>query len=124
MNTLEALTTIREQSELTDDEWQWLCETVTARHQGEYLHSDVIPPVPTTTDLSGVSAWVTVHQLADVLGIKAGLARQWKLRGKLPTPDETINGRAVWSRRTVKQFCEGLQLLNRAGATPQAMRGT
>ena len=114
MNTLEALTTIREQSNLSDDEWVDLCESVSARQSGvsSVTKSRVVVD---TGDMSKISAWVTVHQLASVLGIDPGLARQWKLRGKLPKPDELIGGRAVWSRRTVKLWAQELTRLANGG---------
>jgi hypothetical protein len=107
----QALDEIRAQSTFSDDEWKQFVAQVEVR--AGLRHSDVIGEVPSSTDMHKISAWMTVHQLASVLGIDPGLARQWKLRGKLPKPDEMIGGRAVWSRRTVKLFCQQLEEMSK-----------
>jgi hypothetical protein len=58
--------------------------------------------------ITGLSAWVTTRELASVLGVSIDLCSKWRVRNKLPKPDELVGGRACWSRATVKRFCAEL----------------
>lgn len=111
----EALELVRSQSNLTDGEYKDLCQMVTNRLDGGATPTVCGAPEQ-SWEVPKLSAWVTTAELARVLGISLDLCAKWGRRSKLPTPDERVNGRACWSRKTVRQFCEGLQLLNGAGS--------
>jgi hypothetical protein len=119
VNLIDALTTIRQQSNMSDREYDSLVESCVSRANG---------PVPSTTptvcgapaaswNAPKMGSWLTQHDLAKVLGIPPVNVRQWQIRGKLPTPDDHVNQRPVWSRKTVKRFCENLCQLASAGST-------
>ena len=107
MTLTEALATIKAQSDLTDAEYKDLCQIVANR-----LVPSTTQPVCGAPEQSWsmpkVSSWLTQHDLAKVLGIPAVNVRQWQIRGKLPQPDDHVNGRPVWSRKRVREFCDDL----------------
>ena len=117
-STLEEL---RAQTDMTDVEWAELVEMVLRRANG---------PVPTSTPdicgalselqsdhqaITGLSAWMTRGDLARALGVPLDHVKKWHARGKLPTPDEMVGNRAVWSRRTVKLWAQELTRLANGG---------
>ena len=107
----EVLAQVREASNLTDAEYDDLCQIVTYR-LGVSATRPVCGAPAQSWDMPKVSSWLSQHDLAKVLGIPAVNVRQWNARGKLPTPDDHVNGRPVWSRKRVKQFCDELAELN------------
>lgn len=116
-SVFNALRIIRDQSNLDDDEWAWLCETVSTRAMGPVLGTTLSVSEAYTQaqrdpqSFKGLSAWVSTKELAGVLGISLDLCARWRKRGKLPVPDEMVAGRAAWSRKAVKQFVSDLQEL-------------
>ena len=118
MNTLEALTTIREQSNLSDDEWSELCEVVANRLDPSTTRTVSGAQNEAQSDhqaITGLSAWMTRGDLARALGVPLDHVKKWHARGKLPKPDEMVGNRAVWSRRTVKLWAQELTRLANGG---------
>lgn len=48
-----------------------------------------------------IPGYLTSADIADRLGVKVSTVRQYKLRGDLPPPDETIGRSPVWREETI-----------------------
>lgn len=47
---------------------------------------------------------VGLTEIAEMLGVEAQTARNWRTRGVLPEPDWTVGGRPVWELRTIERW--------------------
>lgn len=51
-----------------------------------------------------IPGYLTSADIADRLGVKVSTVRQYKLRGTLPPPDETIGRSPVWREETISAW--------------------
>lgn len=48
----------------------------------------------------------TYAQISDLTGVSANTLRQWRMRGKLPTPDYDIGSWPAWNPGTITTWWE------------------
>lgn len=112
----QLLDIIRRTSNLTDDEFEALVEACELRADNPGLPRSTVPDCgahsqPQNTQLG---AYLGQAEIARLLGISSALCRQWQRRGKLPPPSEYVGDRPMWTRKCVRDFCDGLAALAQA----------
>ena len=57
-----------------------------------------------------VPAMLGAADVARVMGVKVATIRQWRARGKMPTPSVVLGDRPAWKRTVIEQWAEGCKV--------------
>ena len=118
-NLRTVLDLVRSQTNATDEEWARVEDAIAVRltancQQVLVLDSDLADMLPMLREewgsVAGLPSFVGMRGIAELFGVAEVTVRMWKKRGKLPPPDEIIDGTMhAWARGTVKAWAKEIQ---------------
>ena len=118
-NLRTVLDIVRGQTNATDEEWARVEDAIAVRltancQQVLVLDSDLADMLPMLREewgsVAGFPSFVGSRGVAELFGVAEVTTRMWKKRGKMPPPDEIIDGTySAWSRGTIKKWVKEIQ---------------
>lgn len=101
MDRPEAIAAIAAQTNMTAEEWQRVEQAVANR----LLAYGKTAPDIDLANAKTLPAFMGMAGIGRLFGVAESTCRVWNHRGKLPSPDEIIDGtHKVWARSTIKEW--------------------
>ena len=114
---------VRSQTNATDEEWARVEDAIAVRlavrltancQSVLVVDQDLADMLPTLREewgsIAGMPAFVGMRGIAQLFGVAPVTSRMWRTRGKLPPPDEIVDGTMhLWARSTIKQWVKEIQ---------------